>query len=495
MLDFLNTRKHQDEGPGTAETRAWLSTLADADTPAAARALIDRLVSLNRAPLQMRLRLRLLNMFSEHAAKLLPDLEQRIANAQPPVSGNTRQAAHLMEKLYKELGLGYSAIVLNAPRTWLSPGFKRQVHAPLVQAMDYQARRLALSECLYARNPRGVWQALHRLYRIACEWEIAERGAANGLTAMHLYREALLLAFARPQQLGPGDFKRVEAYLRERGHLASLEKAQHFADGSGIFLIDIRGDTPGFPYAKRGNGNDAQDRLILDTTRLVAGVRNELQQLRQIGDPVTQRNAEAGRVDLLQRLEENWRGERIPRGARSHFHPRAELWLGLGNIWRLMRESARTVPITAQGAGEWLIVNESARGFALKHVSGATPQLTVGEIVALRREGRGKLHVCVVRWIASNSPEHIEVGLQQLAPVVVPAWYQAPTDSGVGTESVLYLPTIPGPQQTALLIAPPQRINTSRTVELLHAGGRISLYATRVAESTASAEFIEVIPV
>lgn len=490
MLDFLGARKNQEEGPGTAETRAWLSTLAAADAPAAARALVDRLLSLNRAPLQMRLRLRLLNMFSEHADKLLPDLEQRIEHARPPVSGPVRQAAHLMEKLYKELAFGYSSIVLQAPRTWLSPGFKRQMQSPLLQAMIYHARRLALSEQLYARSPRGVWQALHHLYRLSREWEIAERGNTGGPTSMHVYREALLLAFAQPQQLGPGDFRRVQTYLRERAHLAALENEQDIADSHGIFLIDVKGDTAGTAYAKSANGAGAQGRLTLNTTRLIAGVRNELQQLRQ-----SQTQKEIERIDLLQRLEESWRGERMLRGTRSHFHPRAEIWISLGNIWRLMRESMRAAPSTAHSAGEWLILNESARGFALKHVSGSTPQMTVGEVIALRREGRGKLHVCVVRWVASNSPEHIEVGLQQLAPVVIPAWYQAPEGTGAATESVLYLPTIPGPQQTALLIAPPKRIDMARTVELLHAQGRISLYATRVAESTASAEFIEVVPV
>ncbi|HKO88002.1 MAG TPA: hypothetical protein VJU83_05725 [Burkholderiales bacterium] len=496
MLDFLAARKERlEEGPGAAETRAWLSTLSSADSMSAARALVDRLVSLNRAQLQMRLRLRLLDMFSEHAEKLLPDLQQRIEEALPPVRGSTRQNAYLIEKLYKELAVGYSIVVLRAPRTWLSPGFRRQMHAPLMQAMTYHARRLGLSEKLYAPAPRGVWQALHQLYRLAVEWKMAERSiGVKDVSALRIYLEALLLSFAQPQQLGPGDFKRVQSYVKEHVHLAKFAYDQDIADSSNLFLIDTRGDGPGAAYAKRKSAS--QGRLLLDTGKLIERIRTELRQLRSLNDAMPRGGQiESGRVELLQRLEESWRGEHLQRNPRVRFHPRAQLWSGLANIWRLMRETARTpAHSSASMAGEWLIVNESPRGFALTYMSGAAPQLSVGEIVALRGNGRSKLHVCVVRWIVSNGPEHLEVGLQQLAPLAIPAWYQAPEGERATTESVLYLPSIPGPQKSALLIAPTGRIDMARTVEILHAQGRLSLYATRVTETTSSAEFIEVVP-
>ncbi|HKY02843.1 MAG TPA: hypothetical protein VJM53_09855 [Burkholderiales bacterium] len=498
MLDFLAARKDRidEEGPGPDETRAWLSSLNDVDTTAMARALIDRLVGLNRAPLQARLHLRLLDMFSEHAAKLIPELELRIARVRPPVSGNARQVAYLVEKLYKELAVGYFIVVTRAPRSWLSPGFKRQIHRPLVQAMDYHASRLALSEKLYAPAPRGVWAALHRLYRLAQDWKIAEREAADShASPMRIYREALLLDFAQPQQFGPRDFKHVQQLLREWSHLATLELDSGIADPSGLFLLDVRGDSAGVAYGKRAERSTASGRPILNTTKLLAHLQTELKQLRA---PTMHRelNHEPGFLDLYQRLLENWRGERLQRGVRSRFHPRADVWMGLNDVWRLLRESSRSPQTSVQASGEWLIVNESARGFALKYMSGSAPQLTVGELIALRGAGEGKVHVCVGRWIVSNSPEHLEIGLEQLAPVVIPAWYQIPDSERATTESVLYLPSIPGPQQTALLIATPGKINTARTIDLLHGqGGRISLYATRVAETTASVEFIEVIPV
>lgn len=495
MLDFLATRKERlEESPGTAETRAWLSALSSADSMSAARALVDRLVSLNRAQLQMRLRLRLLDMFSEHAEKLLPDLGQRIEEALPPVRGSTRQSAYLIEKLYKELGVGYSLVVLRAPRHWLSPGFKRQMHAPLVNAMGYHARRLALSEKLYAPAPRGVWQALHQLYRLAVEWKIAERAVGSKeISALRIYREALLLSFAQPQQFGPGDFKRVYSYVYEHAHLAIFAYDQDIADTSNLFLIDTRGDTPGAAYAKRKSYS--QGRLLLDTGKLVEGIKTELRQLRN--DALQLRAAQngSGHVELLQRLEENWRGEYLARNLRSRFHPRAQLWNGLPSIWRLMRETTRTGTQNSNAtAGEWLIINESPRGFALTFMSGAAPQLSVGELVAIRGNGRSKFHVCIVRWIVSNGPEHMEIGLEQLAPLAISAWYHSPEGERGTTESVLYLPSIPGPGKSALVIAPAGRIDLARTVELLHAQGRLSLYATRVTETTSNAEFIEVVP-
>ena len=104
-------------------------------------------------------------MFRDHVDWLLPQLESRIARAQPPLAGNLRQVAYFIEKLLKELALGYSRVVLRVPRAWLSLGFKGQLHVPLTRAMDFHARRLQLSQRLYARNPGGVWSELHQLYQ------------------------------------------------------------------------------------------------------------------------------------------------------------------------------------------------------------------------------------------------------------------------------------------------------------------------------------------
>jgi hypothetical protein len=509
LLDFISaTRGAADDGEFSPERmRTWLSSLSAADTLGTAQALIDRLVALNGVDLHSRLRLRLLDMFRDHADWLLPQLETRIARAQPPLAGHHRQVAYFIEKLLKELAAGYSHVVLRVPRAWLSIGFKRQLHLPLLRAMDFHARRLALSERLYARSPGAVWKEMHQLYRLARDWGLAEREAdAPQTSPVRVYRDSLLLAFAQPTKLNHGDFPRVQSYLATHGDLAEVLPAGRVADPLCVFAIDPARDKPGIAYAKRADAGFENGELMLVTHRLVEQLQSQVKRLHD-GIPPASLGLpdEAARLqyqELLQRLVTHWRGERKHRTARTRFHPRVELWVGLRDIWRLLRaESPQDTPAaditqreTPAKASEWIISNESSRGFHLSYMSGSLPAVNVGEIVALRSKERGSPFVCLVRWILSNNPEHFEVGLQQLAPVVVPAVYKSAELERIAPEPILFFPEVPAQKRAPAVVAPPNRLRSNEEFSLRHRRGRMALRASRVIEKTPSVELIEVAP-
>jgi len=485
--------------------REWLASLAAADVIGAARAIVERLVALNRAAPQGRRHLRALDMFRDHVEWLLPRLEGRVARAHPPLGGELREVAYYMEKLFKELAAGYAHIVLRTPRSWVSTSYRRHLHAPLTRAMDLHARRLALSKRMYARTPTAVWAEMHRLFQVARTWGVAEHQIDSPRTSpLRIYREALLLAFAEPTNLMPGEFTRVQSYLTAHGHLAEILPQMKVGEVQCVFAIDPRRDIPGVAYAKRADVRFENGALTLSTHKLVE--RLEVQ-LRKLANGVAPASlglpTEAARPDhreLLQRLVAQWRGERKQRPARMRFHPRAELWVSLREIWRLLRaespKSALPADIThRQGPGratQWIIENESARGFALKYMSGSLPPMNVGEIVAIKTRERSAVYVCLVRWILSNNPEHFELGLQQLAPVVVPAVYKLSEADRTAPEPILFFPEVPAQKRAAVVAASPNRLRSNEAFSLRHGLGRLSVRATRVIETTPSVELIEV---
>jgi len=508
LLDFIAaTRGAADDGEFSPDrVRAWLSSLSAADVMGTAKALIDRLVELNGADLHGRLRLRVLDMFRDHADWLLPQLESRVARAQPPLAGNHRQVAYFIEKLLKELAAGYAHVVLRVPRAWLSMGFKRQLHLPLTRAMDFHARRLALSQRLYARSPGAVWSEMHQLYLLARDWGIADREVEAPRTSpFRIYRDTLLLAFAQPTKLNHGDFQRVQNYLATHGDLAEIAPAGRVSDPLCVFAIDPRRDRPGVAYAKRADAGFENGELMLLTHGLVERTQTQAKKLHDGVPPATLGlPEEAARLqyqELLQRLVVHWRGERKNRTARTRFHPRVELWVGLRDIWRLLRaDSPQDTPaadITQREApakaSEWIISNESSRGFALKYMSGTLPPINVGEIVAIKSKEKGSVYVCLARWIQSNNPEHFELGLQQLAPIVVPAVYKRSDLERVAPEPVLFFPEMPAQKRAPAVVAPPNRLRSNEEFSLRHRRGRLSLRASRVIEKTPSIELIEVI--
>jgi hypothetical protein len=177
-----------------------------------------------------------------------------------------------------------------------------------------------------------------------------------------------------------------------------------------------------------------------------------------------------------------------------------ELWVGLREIWRVLRADAPletpeadiTTREQPMKSSEWIISNESARGFALKFMSGALPPIDVGEIVAVKSREQGTLYVCFVRWIQSNNPEHFELGLQQIAPLVVPAVYKTSEQAAVAAEPVLFFPEMPAQKRAPAVVAPPNRLRSNESFSLRHRRGRLELRASRVIEKTPSVELIEV---
>jgi hypothetical protein len=340
----------------------------------------------------------------------------------------------------------------------------------------------------------------------ARDWGIVEREADSPRTSpLRVYRETLLLAFAQPTKLMHGDFSRVQAYLAAHGDLAELTSGAKFEDPACVFAIDPRRDKPGAAYTKRADLGFENGELVLLTHRLVERLDGQLKKLRDgvapssLGLPDEARTP--GYRELLQRLIMHWRGDRKQRQTRMRFHPRVELWVGLREIWRVLRADAPAetpqADITTREqpmkSSEWIISNESARGFALKFMSGALPPIDVGEIVAVKSREQGTLYVCFVRWIQSNNPEHFELGLQQIAPLVVPAVYKPSEQASVAAEPVLFFPEMPAQKRAPAIVTPPNRLQSNEQFSLRHRRGRLALRVGRVIEKTQSVDLIEVL--
>jgi cyclic-di-GMP-binding protein len=510
LMNFIAPGRESLPPPEFApdQLREWLTALPQHDAAAAAGALIERLITFNRTDLQARARIRALEMFRDHVDGLLPHLERKLQDAVPPLSGALRHVAYLIEKLFKELAAGYARSVLEVPKTWLSMGFRSQLHVPLVRAMEYHARRLALAQQLYARSPGAVWADLHRLYHLARDWRMdAEPIESPTVSALDVYRTALLLAFAQPSKLNRADFMRVQNYLATHAQLAEITPVRKGTDTACAFAIDHRRDKPGVALAKRKELTLENGEFLLITTALVERIETQLKRVRSgiaansLGLP--NEGATLSYQELLQRLAANWRGERAARPTRTQFHPRIEAWVGLREIWRALRAESPAEPGADHGSGspagadaarasEWIVLNESSRGFALRHMSGTPPPIQVGELVAIRPRGRGTIFVCLVRWIQSNNPEHLEVGIQQLAPAAVPAVYKLSEENGGAPEPALFFPQMPTQRKAPAIAVPPDQLRGDRSFSLRHRRGRLNLRPGRIIEKTSSIELIEV---
>ena len=496
MTNFVATGRGGPPAASANELGAWVATLPVHDPSATARLLVEKLVVLNRCAGPARGRLRLLEMLRERVETVLLRLERELAAATLPLAPRLREIAYLAEKMQKELGVGYRDAALHTPRAWLALGLKRQVHAPLVRAMDLVVRRLMLCHRLYARSPGGAWSDLHQLYRLALDLGLHHRPLdVPSKTADELYRRALLTTFAEPSRLMPGELAKVEAYVEAFGAHARIESSLP-AEPHCVFVIDPRRDRPGIAASKTRDDRDADCGLLyLSTRKLVDQMVQQLARLDNDVAPETlglpAEGKDAAFRALLRRVAVNWRGDNRKRSTRLRFRPRVEVHIGFASAWPELATESEADNALAPGASEWVVLNESAGGFALRYMSGRAANVAVGDLVAVHARDRRSEYVCLVRRVVSNSAEHLEIGLQQIAPTAHAALGLLTPDESAPMR-VLYCPEASPQGMPALVIAPAGRLDGCRDLFLRCQGGLMPLRIRRFAERTASVDLLEV---
>ena len=113
-------------------------------------------------------------------------------------------------------------------------------------------------------------------------------------------------------------------------------------------------------------------------------------------------------VALLRRLRGHWMATPVREQPRRQSQYGVQVCIGLGLVWEL-GQNGRAGPGQAH---EWVVLNESPGGLAIMSVTGAQANVEAGVALALRRDPQQPWSVCVVRWVRSEMPGQIELGLQ-----------------------------------------------------------------------------------
>jgi len=472
---------------------AWLAGLPTDDPVERGRRMLAQLVALNRARVRVTLRQEATELIHAPAVALLPDLHAALASGTLPLSDSSRSAAGVAEELVTELAYSYKLLLVEQSRRLFGLASSGRAMLPVIRAMQLLARRLALGYRMYATNSKGVWLELHELYQFALRRGLANRALPDESdTPLRIYRDTLLVAFAEPLKLMQGDLDRLYAWLARFGTLAALSAAGQARGGQGMFLIKPQRDVPGYALAKRHHpmphGHDLAlntlplaDALLDQLARLAAGESAQSLGLPQDADDPAFR-------DLLGRLVRHWGAVPNRRFTRLRTHARVEVSIGIRGIWDFLHQ--RPAPARS---GEWMVTNESPRGFALLHVGGPIEPVRVGEVVGLRTRDSRTCHVCVVRWVLSDSPEHLELGLEELAPtaraVSLRSAHRGPRPEE--SQPVLLLPEVPALNQAPAILAPLFPLDSTCELNLGDLQSRLRVRATRLLERTVSVQVVQ----
>ncbi|MDR1995683.1 hypothetical protein [Azonexus sp.] len=479
----------------------WLAAAHDRSGSDDAEQLYRQLHKLRGTPVPIFHRIKLLDMLHGHVERVVKAELPCFQKISLPVARKMRQRVKQVVDLLEPLTQDY----FNSLAELFDPEGSNSLRSPhnsLLRAMQGIGWQIKINHLVAAPTGVGLWQQLHAAFRTARRFGLeAIPGPRGSASIERAYTDILLAATAQPASFSASELKFINDYIEASPLGVELSETPP-TGADAVFWIDLDRDFPAHALIRRLPAAESLP-LYFACDAIAAEARRQLGEL--------EHGTSAADLDLpafaetraghgvLRRLTKLWgkpAKRRFPRRRQSY---RANLCLGLDNLWRLMRHTGSPVPLS-----EWMVTNESPDGYALMHVSGNTDDLRIGDVVALQAideqddDGNAPQRICIIRWAISENPEHIELGLQLIAPRAIAAEIAQPYELDAGRVAVLILPETPPLRLSeSLLLAPGKIQNAGAPLILLVEKDNLLIREIRTEnldEQTSSIELFSVAP-
>ena len=148
----------------------------------------------------------------------------------------------------------------------------------------------------------------------------------------------------------------------------------------------------------------------------------------------------------LRNIADQWQSPASRRYSRRRQESRVQLCTRLDQLWSALGDA----PQEPEENSHWMVLNESAGGYALMHANGPTNGLTAGHALGIKIQGK-PWSLCLIRWIRSENSAHVEIGVELLAPEAYAVRLTLPDTE---PQAAFLFPALPGLHQGEALLAP-----------------------------------------
>ncbi len=482
ILDWLATPVTGDQMRELAPLRSHLSTLAE----------------LEMGSSQFH---RILDLFQTRAHKVTDELKPRFREARIPLAVPLRRLAQDLTAVHGAVAASYQRI-LERMDPGVVVGRRRNPAVVAARALKSLADQLQIAALIGNRPPARLWAEAHRMYHeTRRETKLHDTALDQSLDAERIYREMLALAAAQPPRLAPAEVLAVADYVSRFAAAVEITTKVSAEVDYRKFWFDPETDMQPVAVARRlppaGGGicHFSCVRLGVlageQVRELEAGTSPENLHLPAEANEATYRG-------LLQRLHDGWVDPPTRHLVRRRHNYHVEACIGFDAVQRLFEHADSTDEVrTRQGSSAWVVLNESPSGFAAMHVGGELGALCNGGVVALRASPDKPWDLCVVRWIKSDNPDHVEIGLQVLAcdARVVGIGFRNTRDQQPLVNGLL-LPVVPAVRAREAVLVPAGTCQSRRFLMVL-AGTRTHIVQGRLVNldiQTAAVELFEFNP-
>lgn len=433
----------------------WLATDLSSDAELELAALVRHVDALSRPDVGRAEFHRCLDLLHTRSRAISRQFRANLATSNLPLSvGLHRSASRLVGALGKIAG-GYEE-ALNEVRHRLVRNLQRTPDTISGKGLAMLGEQLTVVHLAGNSAPYEFWLRAHALF-VGGQAEAPPDSPLGDVpeSTLHHYKYLLAFATAQPEGLSGREIAWLAEFLTVAATAATVRNEAPGPAELGWFWIDPDQDTAPISISRR-NPPPVEGLIYFSADELARGATALIEQLDSDdppppGLPIHLNRAEA--ATLLRRVREYWATPPKREHVRRRNQYAVFVCCGLDVIWRMLRETG--VTRQARYATEWMVVNESPTGYAVMQVTGTATNLNAGMAVALRRGDDDPWTLCVVRWIRTETPEQVELGLQIIANAAKPVTVGfRSSEKAQPMKPALVLPAVPALGRQQAILAP-----------------------------------------
>jgi hypothetical protein len=449
----------------------WLAGPQAADPIEDLGPLRAHLVSLSDAQISGNQFHRILDLFYSRAQKITTELKPQLRDVSLPLSRSVRQIAQGLSEIHQTIAKGYQRVLADVEQRRVR-NQRRNPSRIARRAMKSIAEQLEIAALVAGPLPPDFWRSAHELYREAKQGNDEEAApSTSGPDPEQLYREVLALAAVQPESLSAREVGLAVAYVSSFASAVEIRDTPPTEADPSLFWVDPNRDGPPLAVARRPPAAGAKGLLYFSCARLAGLASEQLKALERGASPeelhLPPDASDPAYLGLLRRLQRTWVEPAKRHFPRRRNNYRVQVCIGLDALWELLERRAGSQEAANDGTvTEWMVLNESPAGYALMHVAGEVHDLRNGSAVALRTSDGHGWQICIVRWMSSDNPEHIELGVQVVAPGAQPIKiaFRNAKQQARQPLSALLLEPLPALRQNAAVLAPTGSCRSRRFV-------------------------------
>jgi len=483
-----------------ARVQPWLDETLKRDPIEAAGVIGDALAATNRVAVSEGRRLELAEKYYSTALTLWPSLERHYLRASHPLSGSGLAAAKASLTLATELATAYKHLLSQESDKRILLSGNRLLVALIHRCLQCTGRILINSYASYAPVPPRTWHDAHAIYLFAHQRNLQQTPIASDTaetTPERLYVQALLVALANPYGFLPGQLGQVVTYLQEYAHWARItDVAPVHRLAKAVAIVPVGHDFP--PFSANKGGNVDGSKLFLLTFDLAFQLQEQLRALEAGGAaPATVGRDQASKTEyiaLLRRLLRQWAIPPSRQFNRLPSRARVVMCAGLSGVWQYSRGAhaeAASMPQGLPTMNACQVINHTPAGYALRQIDAAHAPLRIGDLIALRVEGRNALQVAMVRWfrntlrgaglefgceLLTDSPQAAAARIEESEGAALHPAVVLPEDGKDGTPAMVLVPAGAFQLEHAISLKRGDQSETAVLTKLVEQGPGFELY-------------------